>query len=296
MAPANTDDLSGPALKQAVRGLMRQIAARRATSQNGVPTAFDSSISELMSALAELDPNMTWEDSCGGVPGIRGERLRAGLAAVKAYLRRRSLGRLVGYEERLAITRSELPATVFAMTTGVDECMHWKGMPLFKTVYDMAIYSMLIWQLKPAVIVEIGSGTGASAVWLADLLRLYGIDGHVISFDRRKPQVTADRVTFLQGDCWRIERDFDSALLSGARGPALLLEDAHVNVTAVLRYFHPLLRRGDYLVVEDSVGKREAILEWLRPHPDLYRVDCRYVDFFGQNATCAQDSMFVRVA
>ena len=50
------------------------------------------------------------------------------------------------------------------MSQGVFDCMQWRGMPLFKTVYDFSIYTMLLWALKPRTIIELGSGTGASAV------------------------------------------------------------------------------------------------------------------------------------
>ena len=50
---------------------------------------------------------------------------------------------------------------------------------LFKTVYDFSVYTMLLWNLKPKTIVELGSGMGASAVWMADLLKMFEIEGHI---------------------------------------------------------------------------------------------------------------------
>ena len=35
---------------------------------------------------------------------------------------------------------------------------------------------MLIEELKPDVIIEIGSGKGGSAVWLADMINVLGLD------------------------------------------------------------------------------------------------------------------------
>ena len=51
---------------------------------------------------------------------------------------------------------------------------------------------------------------------------------------------------------------------------------------------------GDYLVVEDSEVKREAICEFLGAHPGHYFVDTRFTDYFGRNATCAAASIFVK--
>jgi cephalosporin hydroxylase len=61
-----------------------------------------------------------------------------------------------------------------------------------------------------------------------------------------------------------------------------------------LNAFHPFLKPGDYLVVEDSEIKREDIRRFLAQYPDCYLVDTKYTDFFGRNATCALDSIFVR--
>ena len=65
-------------------------------------------------------------------------------------------------------------------------------------------------------------------------------------------------------------------------------------MAAVLEQFHPSLLPGDYLVVEDSDVKRQAIREFVGGHPGDYLVDTRFTDFFGRNATCAADAIFVR--
>jgi len=68
-----------------------------------------------------------------------------------------------------------------------------------------------------------------------------------------------------------------------------------VNVAGVLDHFHPVLKKGDYVVIEDSICKRDVLTQWTARHHDLYRVDSSLVDFFGHNATSAQDSIFVRM-
>ncbi len=65
-------------------------------------------------------------------------------------------------------------------------------------------------------------------------------------------------------------------------------------MAAVLEQFHHYLTPGDYLVVEDSDVKREALRTFLGAHPGEYLVDTRFTDNFGRNATCAADSIFVR--
>jgi cephalosporin hydroxylase len=94
-----------------------------------------------------------------------------------------------------------------------------------------------------------------------------------------------------------IERVFEENFLRSAPHPWLLIEDAHVNVYGVLSHFHPYLHKGEYVIVEDSMntGKLEAILRFMNEYRGHYKVDTYYTDFFGRNATCAQDSIFVRV-
>jgi cephalosporin hydroxylase len=104
-----------------------------------------------------------------------------------------------------------------------------------------------------------------------------------------------DGITFLQGDCLKIETVFPSGLLETAPHPWLFVEDAHVNVCGVLTYFHQFFTTGDYVVVEDSGSKHEAIGKFLARHSGCYKLDTRYTDFFGRNATCARDSIFVRI-
>ena len=87
---------------------------------------------------------------------------------------------------------------------------------------------------------------------------------------------------------------FAPELLRSAPHPWLVVEDAHHNVAAVLERFHAFLKSGDYLVVEDSDVKRDALRNFVGAHPGDYLVDTRFTDYFGRNATCAADSIFVK--
>jgi cephalosporin hydroxylase len=66
-------------------------------------------------------------------------------------------------------------------------------------------------------------------------------------------------------------------------------------VTGVLGYFDGLLRSGDYMVVEDSPKKTSAIGKFLLDKRDRYRVDSKYTDMFGHNATTCFDSILKRM-
>ncbi|MFK2889769.1 CmcI family methyltransferase [Dyella flagellata] len=281
--------------RKGVYQLLEESEFRRKHEQHEIPTAFDKSMWQLAVLLAKLDPATAWQESAKAIPGAEGVYVREALGVLKGLLAHRGAGRYVDYDARLRRSGCDMSPSILAMSSGVAKSVTWRDMPLFKTAYDMAIYPTLLWELKPTLIVEIGSGTGASAIWLADLMRMFGIEGRVVSFDCQKLDISYDRVRYLQGDCRRIAQDFDRSVVLENHGPILLLEDAHVNVAGVLEYFHPLLKQGDYVVVEDSLAKREPLLEWLGKCQNAYQVDTRYVDLFGCNVTTAQDSIFRRM-
>ncbi len=121
------------------------------------------------------------------------------------------------------------------------------------------------------------------------------IAAQVFSVDIRPVGEVYPGVVFLQGDCAQPAALFDPLLLRRAPHPWLVIEDAHVNVHDVLAHLGEYLVAGDYLFVEDSGAKRDALDQFLAPRRGQYRVDTRYTDFFGRNATCAPNSIFVKL-
>ena len=166
--------------------------------------------------------------------------------------------------------------------------VHWKGIRNVKDPFELAIYPMLLWELKPATIIEIGSLNGGSAVWLADMLDVMKIDGKVFSFDIDTEQIKCDhaRVTFARADSNHLDL-FDTDLLRQLPHPWLVIEDAHQNVANVLSFFGEFMTPGDYLVVEDTLQWKKYLemKKFVARSRDLFRVDTRYTDLFGYNAT-----------
>ena len=171
----------------------------------------------------------------------------------------------------------------FLMSQGVKDCMTWRGIALGKSVYDFALIPMIIWEIQPASIIEIGSGEGASAMWMADLCRTYNLPTKVYSIDIEPPSIKYENVTFVKGDSRQI-CDFNTENLLH---PWLIVEDAHVNVNEVITYFEQHMHTGDYLIIEDSWGKKGSKLEI----PNTLQVDAYYCDYFGLNATSAMNTI-----
>jgi len=296
--------ISGAALKAATVKYLSETRARVQHDQKGLLSTFDSWFSRVIKALIPLDSTRPWEETVAEL-AVRspGQSLQWDLHRLRLFLDRWQQGRFVEFAERERSAvhyhprfGTDFGTDVLLTWQGAPALMRWRGTPLLKTVFDFAIYPALIAELRPRTVFEIGSGLGGSAIWFADHLALCGLEGHVHSVDLVKATAEHAHVRFYQGDCSDPERLFDPDLLQAEPHPWLVVEDAHHNVTAVLARIHEFLAPGDYLVVEDSDVKRPAIREFLAAHPGNYLVDTRFTDFFGRNATCAADSIFVRTA
>ncbi|GAA4990658.1 CmcI family methyltransferase [Kitasatospora paranensis] len=195
--------------------------------------------------------------------------------------------------DRDVLAALAFPARNFVATQGVTEHLTWAGQPLYKTVFDLACYPMLLAELGPGTIIELGSGSGGSALWLADVAEAHGLQPVIISIDRTAVDLKDDRVSFRTGDV----RHLDEVLTDcdDLPRPWLVIEDAHAHVRTVLDFFDTRLTAGDYLLIEDSLAKRATLRDFLRDSPHHYRLDTRFLDLFGENSTSAIDSILRRV-
>jgi cephalosporin hydroxylase len=151
---------------------------------------------------------------------------------------------------------------------------------------------MLLQEISPEVIIEYGSGSGGSAIWMADMLSVTNMnfkpDGKIYSYDIKKPECDHDMIEFIELDLT------ESREWHWQEGRKLVIEDAHVNITEVLLQTDNMLESGDYLIVEDSgtVEKQKSISEFLQNAKNTYEIDQYYLDFFGMNVGSCVDSIF----
>jgi cephalosporin hydroxylase len=179
----------------------------------------------------------------------------------------------------------------------------YKGVPMLKNPFDLALYQLLVWELKPRTVIEIGTNAGGSALWFADLLRTYGIEGTVHSIDVQRPEQSFPGVRFYRGDGRRLGATLRPEMMAAFLRPILVIEDADhrpETTLAALRFFDPWLRPGEYVVVEDGNiddlfdaaaaapfdgGPLRAIAEFLADRGDDYEIDQRFCDYYGRNVT-----------
>lgn len=197
--------------------------------------------------------------------------------------------------------QTKLPYETLMSIQGGLHNYTYRGVPMLKNPFDIALYPMLLWQLKPRTIFEIGSKNGGSALWFGDTLQTFGIEGHIHSFDIVKVrEVNHPRVTFHEANGRALGETVTHGFIESCPRPFLVIEDAdHAYETsvAVLNFFHPFMRPGEYIVVEDGIGSdmakdptcssgpHLAIKEFVGRYPDAYIMDANYCDFFGYNFT-----------
>jgi cephalosporin hydroxylase len=285
--PSATVDLRAAAIR-----LRAEVSQRVDATQGGVPTFFDGYVLRLIDHLISTEVVHGWLDVPDPTPGTDKGNLVFALRWTMNFITKMNHERFQTYAERRRTIRNpvcEVGQFDLLMSQGVVGCMEWRGRPLFKTVYDFSVLPMLLHEVRPRTVLEVGSGTGASALWMADLCRASEIPTQIHSVDIRQVPTPPDSATFHVGDAHRPESLFPPEILHSAPHPWVAIEDAHVNVAGVLRFLAPHLRAGDYLIVEDSRDKQEVLAQVIG---DRYRVDSRYTDFFGRNATSAEDSIF----
>ncbi len=299
------DLISGDELKAAALKFIGEARVRIETQQNGLRSIFDSWLIRVLGHLMSFDPTRSWEDSVREnavrSPG-QGQSLQWDLQRLRLFLDRWRQGRFVDFSQRERSGAhyhprfgTEFGIDVLLTCQGAPSLMRWRGTPLMKNVFDFAMYPALIAELRPRTVFEIGSGLGASAIWFADTMIFCGIEGRVHSVDQVKAALEHPHVEFHHGDCSSPERLFAADLLRSQPHPWLVVEDAHHNVGAVLEHFHKYLSPGDYLVVEDSDVKRDTLRRFIDARPGAYMVDTCFTDNFGRNATCAANSIFIRM-
>lgn len=187
----------------------------------------------------------------------------------------------------------------------------YRGLPLQKNPFDLALYPMLLERLRPRTLIEIGSYAGASALWFAEQGQQLGLGLSVLSVDLNPPADSSHpSVTFLQGDARDLGASLTPSFMQALEHPLMVVEDSsHLAGTtaAVLDFFDPWLLPGEYIVIEDGIlsdmrvadlydgGPLRAIREFLARTGGRYEVDRTLCDHFGENVTWNVDGYLVRL-
>ncbi len=133
----------------------------------------------------------------------------------------------------------------------------YDGIPALKNPMDAWVYREIIWELQPAVIVEIGNRKGGMLSFFADICHshVYGnVIGVDIDHDQLDPAILEnENIELFTGDA--IDA-FEAVKASVGGDSCLVIEDsAHTydHTLAVLRTYSALIQPGGYMICEDGV-------------------------------------------
>jgi cephalosporin hydroxylase len=187
----------------------------------------------------------------------------------------------------------------------------YKGVPLLKSPFDLAIYPQLLERARPRTLIEIGSHRGGSAIWFADIGAGLGLSLQVISVDiARVADVPHAAVTFLQGDARDLRPVLPEGFFAALPRPLLVIDDSdhHFKTClAVLRFFDRWMEPGEFIAIEDGIlsdmrvaeeyggGPLRAIETFLDQSGGRYVIDRDLCDYFGHNVTWNVDGYLRRV-
>jgi cephalosporin hydroxylase len=131
----------------------------------------------------------------------------------------------------------------------------WLGYRALKCPLDLWIYQELLVRTRPDLLIETGTSLGGSALFMASVMDVIG-HGRIITIDRedRAGRPTHPRISYWLGS------SVDAAIVAEARraasgGRAMVVLDSDHSAAHVLQeitLYSPLVRVGDYLVVEDT--------------------------------------------
>ena len=202
----------------------------------------------------------------------------------------KEMGRFVDYFDRRSIAGT-LPDYLTTLTSqGMNGPMVWAGRPTMRTVWDFALAPLMMDEIRPQTVFELGTAAGGATILFANLQQNAGLVARVLSMDIDPPDLEYDGVTLLRGNSNRIEETLTDELLAAQPHPWFIVEDAHTNIRGVLEHFDRFVQAGDYIIVED-VDAEAMLGPFLLSRPGRYKVDTRYTDYFGHNATCAPDQI-----
>jgi cephalosporin hydroxylase len=213
-------------------------------------------------SVAVSDPRDAWR---------RAKRyLRPRRSDYRARLRMSLSGWLLYHQRRIALSQCR-----------------WMGVSAYKSPLDAWILQEILYDVKPEVVIEIGSAEGGSTLFIASLMDLMG-RGRIVSIDIDRSRFAARhaRITTLTGDSSSAPIVSQAAELCAGRSVLVIHDGDHrkEQVLLDLEAYAGLVSLGSYFIVEDGVidlfrpgdgiggfgdGPLAATEEFLRRHPEF---------------------------
>lgn len=141
----------------------------------------------------------------------------------------------------------------------------WLGLPIIQLPQDIIAMQEIIWGVKPDLIIETGIAHGGSLIFYASMLELLGGEGKVLGIDidiRLHNRIAIEkhpmfnRISMIEGSS--IEATVVQQVCEFAKGHRSVLvaldsNHTHAHVLRELELYSPLVSKGSYLVVFDTL-------------------------------------------
>ena len=186
--------------------------------------------------------------------------------------------------------------------SGVWQKTTFLGVPCLKSVCDLWNYQEILFNLKPALLIEFGTYFGGSALYFAETLQQISAGSPVLTVDIDHAKVATSvrnhpHIELLEGDSTSTavaKRILQ--LREQYPGKAFFIADSDhtkAHVLGELMQLRSLTRPGDYVVIEDGIvngnpvlpgwgeGPYEALAEYFSKYPDDYLQDKEREQVFG---------------
>lgn len=132
---------------------------------------------------------------------------------------------------------------------------HWMGVPCLKCPLDLWTYQEIIAEIRPDLILETGTYSGGSALYLAHVLDGIG-KGEIVTIDinNDQPRPSHPRIRYVKGSS--ADRELIASILDSRSTETrmVILDSDHSkrHVLDELNLLSPYVSVGSYLIVEDT--------------------------------------------
>lgn len=186
----------------------------------------------------------------------------------------------------------------------VQSQLHYRDTQISKNVFDLWNYQRVIFEMRPALIIEFGFRYGGTTRFFADYCKTINLNATILSVDIESliAQEILDEhpnieIMEMSSTDERVGKRIGELCASlGGGSKFVILDSCHEtnHVLGEMEIIRPHMKQGDYLIVEDSNlnghpihptrpgdGAWGAIEAYFKKNPDDYKHDYKREEFFG---------------
>jgi len=169
-----------------------------------------------------------------------------------------------GLGKNKKLKKLALQFTVDSLKNKYTYNFSWLGRPIIQHPEDIVAIQELIWKIKPDLVIETGIAHGGSLILSASILELIG-KGEVVGIDidirkHNRKEIEKHkmfkRITLIEGSS--VDEGVFGKVKKIAKGKKKILifldsSHAHAHVLKEMELYWPLVTKGSYMVVWDTI-------------------------------------------